>query len=117
MDAYGSTVILAGIPSDAVVTPLFQVSPIPAYDYLDPYDYSQIPLVAPSPEGQSLQLFLPVVPAGSRTVLGVRLKTSQPNFELRVGIGEAWFDDERPRNCTRRWDRARSTCPRKPSTA
>ena len=91
VDAYGSNVILAGIPSDAVVTPLFQVSPIPHYDYLDPFDYSQIPLVATSPEGQSLQLFLPVVPAGSRTVLGVRLKTSQPEFELRVGIGEAWF--------------------------
>ncbi len=91
VDAYGSQVILAGIPSDAVVTPLFDVSPIPHYDYLDPYDYSQIPLVAPGPEGQSLQLFLPVIPAGSTTVLGVRLKTSQPTFELRIGIGEPWF--------------------------
>ncbi len=92
VDAYGSHVILAGIPSDAVVTPLFDVAPIPHYDYLDPYDYSQIPLVAPGPEGQSLQLFVPVIPAGSRTVLGVRLRTSQPNFELRIGIGAPWFE-------------------------
>ena len=91
VDAYGANVILAGIPSDAIVTPLFQVAPMPQYDYVDPFDYTQIPLVAAGAEGQSLQLFVPVIPAGSRTVLAVRLRTSQPSFELRVGIGEAWF--------------------------
>jgi len=100
VDAQGVLLAIDGIPSDAILTPLFAMSPYPDGLGGQEIDFSGVPFAPVVGEEQFVSLLLPLVPAGNSVALNFSLALTRlpqpasiasnvPNIGMASAVGPA----------------------------